>query len=144
MKKTLLTTVGVLLMGFASFAQSLYQTSPAPRSSTNSSSYGSSYGSGYGSTNQTNSNTRYQEGYYRSNGTYVEGHMKTQSNNTNTDNYSTSGNTNPYTQQQGSRAQDYSSGAYNYGQGRQIQTGERGGQYYINSNGNKTYVPKRN
>ena len=35
-------------------------------------------------------------------------------------------------------------GAYNYGSGRTIHTGSRGGQYYINSNGNKTYVPKRN
>jgi hypothetical protein len=139
MKKTLLTTAGILILGVASFAQSLYQTSPTPRPSRTSSTYGSSYGS----TSQTNSNTRYQEGYYRSNGTYVEGHNKTQSNNTNSDNYSTSGNTNPYTKQQGTRAQDYSSDAYNYGQGRQIQTGERGGQYYINRNGNKTYVPKR-
>lgn len=27
--------------------------------------------------------------------------------------------------------------------GETIHTGSRGGQYYINSNGNKTYVPKR-
>jgi hypothetical protein len=31
---------------------------------------------------------------------------------------------------------------YNYGQRQTIQTGSKGGQYCINSNGNKTYVPK--
>ena len=91
----------------------------------------------------TNSSVRYQSGYTRSNGTYVQGHYKTSSNSTNHDNFSTSGNYNPYTGSTGSRARDYSSGAYNYGRGRTVQTGPRGGQYYINSNGNKTYVPKR-
>jgi|SRR5574344_2136741 hypothetical protein len=43
----------------------------------------------------------------------------------------------------GTRARDYSSQSYNYGSGRTIQTCSRGGQYYINSNGNKTYIPKR-
>ncbi len=97
----------------------------------------SSYSSG------TNSSVRYQSGYARSNGTYVQGHYKTSSNYTNHDNFSTSGNYNPYTGSAGSRARDYSSGAYNYGSGRTVQSGPRGGQYYINSNGNKTYVPKR-
>jgi hypothetical protein len=97
----------------------------------------SSYSSG------TNSSVRYQSGYTRSNGTYVQGHYKTSSNYTNHDNFSTSGNYNPYTGSTGSRARDYSTGAYNYGSGRTVQTGPRGGQYYINSNGNKTYVPKR-
>lgn len=89
------------------------------------------------------SSTTYQSGYFRSNGTYVHGHYKTRSNDTNTDNFSTAGNTNPYTGNRGTRARDYSSDAYNYGSGHTIQTGSRGGQYYINSNGNKTYVPKR-
>jgi len=31
-----------------------------------------------------------------------------------------------------------------YSNGRTIQTGSRGGQYYINKNGNKTYVKKKN
>ena len=91
----------------------------------------------------TNSSVRYQSGYTRSNGTYVQGHYKTSSNYTNHDNFSTSGNYNPYTGSTGTRARDYSTGAYNYGSGRTVQTGPRGGQYYINSNGNKTYVPKR-
>lgn len=90
-----------------------------------------------------NSNTRYQEGYYRSNGTYVQPHMKTESNGVNGDEYRTEGNTNPHTGQQGTRPKDYTEGAYRYGQGKEVQIGERGGQYYINSNGNKTYVPKR-
>lgn len=93
---------------------------------------------------QTNSSTRYQSGYYKpSTGTYVQPHYKTNNNSTNHDNYSTKGNTNSYTGQSGSRAKDYSSGAYNYGSGQTIQTGPKGGQYYYNSNGNKTYVPKR-
>ena len=50
----------------------------------------------------------WQDGYFRSNGTFVTGHFKTVSNGTNWDNFST-----------------------------------WGGQYYINSNGNKVYVPKR-
>lgn len=93
---------------------------------------------------QTNSSTRYQSGYYKpSTGTYVQPHYKTNNNYTNHDNYSTKGNTNSYTGQSGSRAKDYSSGAYNYGSGKTIHTGPKGGQYYYNSNGNKTYVPKR-
>lgn len=86
---------------------------------------------------------RYQQGYTKSNGTYVQGHFKTNSNNTNHDNFSTRGNYNTFTGSTGSRARDHSSGAYNYGAGRQIQTGPRGGQYYINGSGRKTYVPKR-
>lgn len=91
----------------------------------------------------TNSNVRYQSGYTRSDGTCVKGHYKTESNNTNWDNYSTSGNRNAYTGSTGTRAADYSTDAYNYGSGKTIYTGSRGGQYYYNSNGNKTYVPKR-
>lgn len=93
---------------------------------------------------QTNGSTRYQSGYYKpSTGTYVQPHYKTISNSTNWDNFSTKDNYNPYNGSKGSRARDYSNDAYNYGSGQQIQTGPRGGQFYINSNGNKTYVPKR-
>lgn len=102
--------------------------------------YGSSYGtSSYG----VNTNSTYVNGYTKSDGTYVQGHYRSSQNSTNHDNYSTSGNYNPYTGTSGSRARDYSSDAYNYGSGHTIHTGSRGGQYYINSNGNKTYVPKR-
>lgn len=108
--------------------------------------YGNSYNHGSNSSigaGTTNTSVRYQNGYTRKDGTYVQGHYKTSSNGTNHDNYSTSGNTNAYTGTSGTRARDYSSDAYNYGSGKNIQTGPRGGQYYINSNGKKTYVPKR-
>ena len=95
------------------------------------------------STGTTNSSVRYKRGYTRIDGTYVQGHYKTNSNSTNHDNFSTSGNVNTYTGTTGTRARDYSSGAYNYGSGSTIHTGSRGGQYYTNSRGNKVYVPKR-
>lgn len=43
----------------------------------------------------------YVKGYYRSNGTYVEGHYRTAPNQTINDNYSTQGNVNPYTGKEG-------------------------------------------
>lgn len=93
---------------------------------------------------QVNGSSKYQNGYYKpSTGTYVQGHYKTSTNSTNHDNYSTKGNSNSYTGTSGTRARDYSSGASNYGSGKTIHTGSRGGQYYYNSNGKKTYVPKR-
>jgi hypothetical protein len=82
-------------------------------------------------------------GYTKKDGTYVAPYTRTTSNKTNTDNYSTQGNTNPTTGTSGTRAQDYSAPAQNYGGGRTIQTGPRGGQYYINDNGKKVYVPKQ-
>ena len=87
---------------------------------------------------------KYQRGYTRnSTGTYVTGHYKTRSDRTNHNNFSTRGRSNPYTGCKGYRARDYSSRAYNYGRSRSINRGSRGGQYYYNSRGNKTYVPKR-
>ena len=92
---------------------------------------------------KTNTNVRYQSGYLKENGTIVQPHYKTTTNRTNVDNFSSSGNTNVYTGQTGTRAKDYTPAASNYGKGKTIQTGSRGGQYYINSKGKKTYVPKR-
>ena len=92
---------------------------------------------------QTNTNTRYQSGYVKSNGTYVKPHHKTQSNSTNHDNYSTKPNNNYYTGKTGAKPKDYSARARNYGNGKPIYTGSKGGQYYHNRKGNKTYVPKR-
>jgi len=83
------------------------------------------------------------DGYVKRDGTYVEGHYRQEPNSTNRDNYSTRGNSNPYTGSQGSRAEDYSSEALNYGGGRPIYTGPRGGQYYYNEAGRKVYTPKR-
>jgi hypothetical protein len=79
----------------------------------------------------------YVQGYFKSDGTYVPGYFRSSQDNTNTNNYSTQPNVNPYTGTQGNRAQDYSAQANNYGQG------PRGGQYYVNDNGRKVYVPKR-
>ena len=131
MKKSLMLLVAIIATVLSANAQYNY----------GSSSYGSStYGtSSYG----VNTNSNYVNGYTQTNGTYVQGHYRSSQNSTNHDNYSTSGNYNPYTGSAGSRAKDYSTGAYNYGSGNTIHTGSRGGQYYINSNGNKTYVPKR-
>lgn len=85
----------------------------------------------------------YVNGYYRKDGTYVQGYYRTSPNSTTTDNYSSQGNINPYTGDAGTRPNDYTPDAANYGAGRTIYTGPRGGQYYINSNGNKVYVPKQ-
>ena len=46
---------------------------------------------------QTNSNHLRVSGYYRSNGTYIQPYFRTAPNSTNRDNFSTKGNTNPYT-----------------------------------------------
>lgn len=135
MKKTLLLHFVCIIATISSYAQYNYYSVTYPTSTY-------SYDS-YNSRGTTSSDVRYQQGYTRSDGTYVSGHYKTQSNNTNHDNFSTHGNVNPYTGSSGYRARDYSNDAYNYGSGRTIHTGSRGGQYYINSNGNKTYVPKR-
>lgn len=131
MKKSLMLLVAIIATVLSANAQYNYGST-----SYGSSSYGtSSYG--------VNTTSTYVNGYTKSNGTYVQGHYRSSQNSTNHDNYSTSGNYNPYTSTTGSRAKDYSTGAYNYGSGHTIHTGSRGGQYYINSNGNKTYVPKR-
>jgi hypothetical protein len=126
MKKSILSLVTFIALSFTAFNASAQCN------------YGST--TTYGT---VNSSSTHVSGYTRSNGTYVHGYNRSSQNSTNHDNYSTSGNVNPYTGTSGSRARDYSSGAYNYGSGQTIHTGSRGGQYYINSNGNKTYVPKR-
>ena len=43
----------------------------------------------------------YVQGYYKSNGAYVEPHFRSAPNNTTLDNYSTRGNVNPYNGNQG-------------------------------------------
>lgn len=131
MKKSLMLIVAIIATVLSANAQYNYGSSSYSSGSYGSSSYG------------VNTSSTYVNGYTKSNGTYVQGHYRSSQNSTNHDNYSTSGNYNPYTGSTGSRARDYSTGAYNYGSGHTIHTGSRGGQYYINSNGNKTYVPKR-
>ena len=164
MKKLVLTIIALVAVATASFAQYVKFVSYTPlnlSSITSSSSYNApsiSYSApvsipstsysvprvSYNAPSTVNLNTISVSGYTKSNGTYVQSYVRTMPNNTNWDNYSTKGNVNTYTGTTGYRARDYSSGANNYGVGRIIQTGSRGGQYYNNSNGNKTYVPKRN
>ncbi len=47
------------------------------------------------------------KGYFKSNGTYVESYQRSDRNNTQLDNYSTKGNTNPYTGKQGTKYPSY-------------------------------------
>jgi len=49
-------------------------------------------------------------GYTTKNGTYVQPHMQTNPNGTRSDNWSTKGNTNPYTGQPGTKPLDISPG----------------------------------
>jgi hypothetical protein len=46
---------------------------------------------------------QYVNGYYKSNGTYVQGYYRTAPDNTTLNNYSTQGNVNPYTGQAGTK-----------------------------------------
>lgn len=139
--KLLLCTICTLFSTFA-FAQLKKDGTPDMRYSANKQTYGSTYSAPVTYSSPSTS-VRYQNGYVKSDGVYVQPHMKTNINSTNHDNMSTSGNMNIYNGTTGSRAKDYSNEAYNYGSGKAINTGSRGGQYYYNSKGNKVYVPKR-
>jgi hypothetical protein len=141
MKKTLILMWLCSMIITCATAQYKKDGTPDMRYNANKQAYGNSYTTP--AYNNVNPSTRYQTGYIKSNGAYVEPHMKTNINSTNHDNFSTSGNYNTYTGTAGSRARDYSNDAQNYGSGRVIQTGPQGGQYYYNSVGNKVYVPKR-
>jgi len=50
---------------------------------------------------------KYVNGYTKSNGTYVEGYYRSNANSTQYDNYSTSGNSNPYTGKVGTKRAYY-------------------------------------
>lgn len=56
-----------------------------------------------GWTNIAAAQSVYVRPHVRSDGTYVQGHMRTAPNSTRTDNWSSSPNVNPYTGQQGTR-----------------------------------------
>lgn len=64
---------------------------------------------------------QYVNGYFRSDGTYVAPHYRSSPNSSRFDNYSTQGNTNPYTGQRGyvnpysQPAPVYTPRSYNYG-----------------------------
>ncbi|MFA5879829.1 MAG: hypothetical protein WC860_06600 [Candidatus Margulisiibacteriota bacterium] len=49
----------------------------------------------------------YVRGYVRSNGTYVQPHYRSNANSTQYDNYSTKGNVNPYTGEEGHKTPEY-------------------------------------
>ena len=140
MKKLSLIAFSILI-SLSAFAQYGSYPAPRPTRSSNSNSY-PTYTQPSPAYN-TSPDVQYNSGYTKQNGTVVDPYYSTKSDNTNVNNFNTQGNTNPYTNQQGTRARDYSPEALNYGQGRTIQQGPRGGQYYINDSGNKVYVPKR-
>jgi hypothetical protein len=108
--------------------------------------------------------TVYVQGYTRSNGTYVPAHYRTAPDYSINNNWSTVGNVNPYTGIPGTIPNTYSSSSYSSSTystptystysspsyststyslpsySTPVYTGPRGGTYYFNSNGNKTYI----
>lgn len=107
---------------------------------------------------QVNPSQTYVQGYTRADGTYVSGYYKTTPNETNRDNFTTKPNVNPYTGKPGTIEPDSKPSTTTYttptstyttptttystpaSTSKTIYTGPQGGQYYINSNGNKTYI----
>ena len=139
MKLITLLFAFMLFLGSSLSAQLKKDGTPDMRYNSNKQSYGNNSVTPKTSTN-SNTDIRYQNSYTKSDGTNVKSHYKTDINKTNTDNFSTKDNYNYTNGTTGTKAKDYSSDAQNYGSGKTIQTGPNGGQYYINSNGNKTYV----
>jgi hypothetical protein len=127
------------LISLITNAQYKKDGTPDMRYNTNKSNFGNSNLNNF----NTQTETRFQSGYLKDNGTYVQPTLKTNPNSTNLDNFSTQGNYNPYSGTNGTKAKDYSLESFNYGSGQTIQTGPKGGQYYINNNGSKVYVPKQ-
>lgn len=54
----------------------------------------------------------YVNGYLRQDGTYVQPHFRSSPNSTQIDNYSSQGNTNPYTRERGSQRNEYNQSPY--------------------------------
>jgi len=142
MKFRLLLIVFITFIVFGSNAQNKKNGTPDLRYNSNKKSNGNTSITPKSNSN-TNTNIHYQNGYIKTDDTNVKPHYKTDSNNTNLDNFSTKDNYNYTNGTTGTKAKDYSKDALNYGRGKTIQTGTKGGQYYKNSKGNKTYVPKR-
>lgn len=142
MKTTILL---FLMMVFCNYiVQAQYKKNGAPdmRYSNNKQSYRTGKSSSSSNSN-TNSSVKYQRGYAKTDGTYVDPHYKTNNNKTNKDNFSTKDNYNYTNGKTGTRAKDYSNEAQKYGKGKTIYTGKKGGQYYNNEKSKKIYVPKR-
>lgn len=70
-------------------------------------SFASGHSSGGYSHSSYGSHDTTVSGYTRSNGTYVESYHRSSPNGTQTDNYSSIGNTNPYTGQEGTHVPSY-------------------------------------
>ena len=68
----------------------------------------------------------YVNGYTKNDGTRVESYNRTSPNNTRNDNWSTKGNTNPYTGQQGTKSPDPYGSGYNNRYGNQNQNNRYG------------------
>jgi len=105
MKTVLLTLVALItLISSNVLAKSKdYEYGGTSRSSSKS---GNDYGSGYG-TGANSSNERVN-GYTKQDGTYVDSYQRTKANNTDSDNYSTKGNYNPYSGKTGSKRSENS------------------------------------
>lgn len=71
-------------------------------SSASAQNYNSGYGGGYGT--GSNSSGHSVSGHSNSNGSYTQPHYSSNPNSTQLDNYSTRGNTNPYTGAAGTRS----------------------------------------
>lgn len=137
----------------------------------------------FAATNSFAQTSTYVSGYTNSKGNYVQGYYRTAPNSARNDNYSTVGNTNPYTGTSWTQPRDgyrttitnseyyrspatftassyveltysntYTPTSYSapistysspsYSSSKTVYTGSRGGQYYINSNGNRAYVSR--
>ena len=72
----LLVTITLLLFGLTANAQFKKDGTPDMRYTANKQTFGSSYSAPTNNYN-TNSSVRYQSGYTKSNGTYVQPHYKT-------------------------------------------------------------------
>ncbi len=75
--------------------------------------------------------SHYTKGHFTRSGKYVSGHYSTNPDKDHWNNYSSTGNINPNTGKVGKKSTMST---------HMTNTGSRGGQYYINSKGRKTYV----
>ena len=98
MKKLVLTFVALVAVATTSFAQYFTTYKPCPSVTYNVPSVTYTVPKvTYSVPSTVNYNTTTVSGYTRSNGTYVQPHVRTMPNSTNWDNYSTKGNYNPIT-----------------------------------------------
>lgn len=108
-------------------------------SGTTSSGYYSRY---YDYTYRPSVGDHYVSSHIRSDGTYVQGHMKTNSDDSFWNNWSSSGNTNPYTGRTGTKQPPYSYRSYSTPSYRSYKTPSYGGSSYVGGyfKSNGTYV----